>query len=210
MLSYQNSSEAKYQLINASTLFELVDKSLFGTLIIAENEEDYKFFINKYGDNVDFREYIYSSNRNNYTKIILAPDFRDDLLSLGLYEKVIFLKAPFTDNVISYINSRTKASVYVLNRKSLADNVSLTRDIFAKYYEGIKKVDGVDFTNFFTCFRRVKSTMPDINVQQMALCVAVFEELGILKVSRNPYKLTFLPSVKVDLASSNICKNLSK
>ena len=98
----------------------------------------------------------------------------------------------------------------MLNRKSSADNVVLTRDVFAKYYEGIKKIDGVEFTNFFTCFRRVKSTMSDINVQQMALCIAVFEELGILKIVRNPYKLVFLPSVKVDLASSEICKNLSK
>ena len=51
--------------------------------------------------------------------------------------------------------------------------------------------------------------MSDINVQQMAFCIAIFEELEILKVERNPYKLSFIPSGKVDLYSSEIYKKLS-
>ena len=176
-------------------------------MVVAENDDDYRYFSSKY--QTRFSEYIYSSNKNNYTKIIIAPDFRDYSLSLVLYNKIIFLKKPFSDNVISYINSRTNAEVYVLDRKNVADNVELDRAVFAKYYESIRKVDGIEFTNFFTCFKRIKSTMSDINVQQLAVCVAIFEEMGILKVSRVPYRLQIIPSAKVDLTTSNICRLLS-
>lgn len=208
LLSYKKGkSEAKYKLIPGSQLSEIIGKSVFGTLVVAENDDDYRYFSSKY--QTRFSEYIYSSNKNNYTKIIIAPDFRDYSLSLVLYNKIIFLKKPFSDNVISYINSRTNAEVYVLDRKNVADNVELDRAVFAKYYESIRKVDGIEFTNFFTCFKRIKSTMSDINVQQLAVCVAIFEEMGILKVSRVPYRLQIIPSAKVDLTTSNICRLLS-
>ena len=207
LLSYKNNSIAKFNLVNNEQIKEVLSNSLFGTLVIAENEEDYKLFMSKY--KLDYQEYIYSSNKNNYSKIILAPDLRDEKLALGLYSKIIFLRKPLTNNVISYINSKTKAEVYVVNRDNKADNVFFSREVFAKYYEGLKKVNNVEFTNFFTCFRRVKCTMSDINIQQMAFCVAIFEELNILKVERNPYKLSFIPSGKVDLHSSEIYKKLS-
>ncbi len=207
LLSYKNKSEAKYKLIQGAELPNLLDSSVFGTLVVAENEEDYKFFISKY--KIGFGEYIYSSNKNNYSKIIIAPDFRDASVSLPLYNKIIFLKKPFSDGVISYINSKTSAKVYVLNRKNVADNVSLERSIFAEYYECIRKIDGLEFANFFTCYKKIKSIMSDINVQQLAVCVAIFEEMGILKVSRVPYKLQIIPSAKVDLLSSSIIKLLS-
>lgn len=207
LLSYEKKGEARYSLIQGSQLPQILGDSVFGTLVIAENEEDYKFFDAKY--NIGFGEYIYSSNKNNYSKIIIAPDFRDDSLSLSLYKKIIFLKKPFSDNVISYINSKTKAEIFVLNRKNVADNISLERSVFATYYEVIRKFSGVEFTNFFTCFKKIKSIMSDINVQQLAVCVAIFEEMGILKVTRSPYKLQIIPSVKVDLSQSDICRMLS-
>lgn len=207
LLSYKNKSEAKYTVIHGSKLPEILDNSVFGTLVVADNEDDYRLFVSKY--NIGFFEYIYSSNKNNYSKIMIAPDFRDDSLSLSLYQKIIFLKKPFSDSVISYINSKTNAQVFVLGGKNNADNVSLERGVFAEYYECIRRIDGVEFTNFFTCFKKIKSIMSDINVQQFAVCVAIFEEMGILEVSRSPYKLKIIPSVKVDLTQSKICKLLS-
>jgi hypothetical protein len=206
-LSFKSKSEAKFELIKDNQISNVIGSSVFGSLVVADSEEDFKSFISSY--NTGFCEYIYSSNKNNYSKVIIAPDFRDEALSLPLYDTILFLRKPFSNNVISYINSKTKAKVYVVDRTNIADNISLDRSVFAKYYETVRKVDGLDFTNFFTCYKRIRSIMSDISVQQLAVCVAIFEEMGILKVNRVPYRLQIIPSAKVDLSLSKICKLLS-
>lgn len=207
LLSYKAQTQAKYSLIQPSKLGDLLT-NLFGTLVIADNEEDYNLFTSK--RNIGFREYIYSQNKNNYSKIIIAPDFKDETLSLQLYDKIIFLRKPFLDNVISYINSKSKAKVYVLDVFNTADDVSLEREVFAKYYDAVRKVVGIEFANFFTCYKKIRSLTPTVSAHQLALCIAIFEEIGILSVKRSPFRLQIIPSAKVDLSSSKIFRLLSK
>jgi len=208
LLSYKNNqNEAKYDLIKEEQICNVIGSSVFGSLVVADCVEDYRDFISNC--NIGFSEYIYSSNKNNYSKVIIAPDFRDEALSLPLYDTILFLRKPFSNNVISYINSKTRARIYVVDRSNSADNISLDRSVFAEYYEAVRCVAGVDFTNFFTCYKKIRSTMPGINIQQLAVCVAIFEEMGILKVNRMPYRLQIIPTAKVDLSLSKICKLLS-
>ena len=208
LLLYKAKCVANYELLDEKKLNDIVDKNLYGTLYIASTYEEYDSFIKKY--NYIFDEYIYSSNSNNYSKVIIAPDFSDETLSLSLYSKVVFLSRPLFDGVISYINSRSKAKIFVYNKPTKCCAVLTTREVMAKYYDVIRQVNGVEKSSLFSLFKNLNSTMSDINAPQLAFCIAVFEELAILQVQRNPYKLKIIPGKKVDLNTSEICKKVNR
>ena len=208
LLLYKGDVKAKFEEIDQHVLKSIADDNLYGTLYVASTYDEYNSFIKEY--NPIFKEYIYSANTNNYSKIILAPDFADEMLSLSLYKKIVFLSKPLCDGVISYLNTRTCAKIYVVNKKTRTDYVLTDREVMAKYYDVVRLVNGVEKSNIFSLFKHLSGTMSDINASQLAFCVAVFEELGILDVQRNPYKLKLIPGKKVDLNNSVLCKNINK
>ena len=208
LLLCNGQNKAEYELIERANLKDVVDNNLYGTLYVASTFEEYDSFIKTFKPM--FNEYIYSANTNNYSKIIIAPDFTDETLSLALYKKIVFLSKPLFNGIISFINERTDAKVYVVNNKLNCVSVLSNREVMAKYYEVVRKANGIEKSSIFSLFKHLNSTMSDINAPQLAFCVAVFEELGILEVQRNPYKLKLIPGVRVDLNNSQLCKIFDK
>lgn len=207
LLKYANTNNAKFSYVSNNYDFNSFIQNVHGTLFIAQSISDYQAFSQKY--KLLINEYIYSGSKNNYTKIMIAPSLDDMKETLPLYKNIVFLSKPIDNGVICFLNSITKAQILVVENELILPKVAISREVFANYYEFVKKIENVETTNIFTLFKRFSSTMSDITIHQFIVCVNIFKELGLIEVQSNPYKISIIPNQKVDLKSSYIYNLLS-
>ncbi len=198
----------KYREIECGQLEREVNDGLYGTLIVADSKKAFDSFCDRF--RFHFCEYMYPSNKNNYSRIMIAPDFDEMRTLLPLYNKIVFLYKPLSQGVISRLNGMTKAEIVVVNTPRKINALSFSRETFGRYYEELKQQNGVEFINFFALYKRIRSTMLDINVSQLAVCVAVFAQLGLVEVTRSPFCIRVISGKRADLESSAIFRSLKQ
>jgi hypothetical protein len=205
---YIKSSAAEYIPITVDKMTEL-SSTLYGTLFIANDYKAYREFIAKYP--VMFNEYMFSSQKNNYTKVIVAPELEDKSLMLSLYDNVVFLSKPLTEGMVGKVKKMAKhATVYVCDTQEQADSVVIDKCVCAKYYEALKQVNMREFSSIFAIFKHIRSTMPDITYAQFTICLSIFAELDIVSVSYSPATITLEHGKSVKLEDSKIFSKFSR
>lgn len=210
--SYNLSLAASYADGNAQyEVYENVDdvysESLFGTLVIADNEERFKTFIKEH--NMLINEYMYTTSINNYSRIIVAPDLEQEYLSLANYSRIVFLFRPFNDGVISFINKKTKAKVFVPANSETIPEVSSDRKVFMEYYDRIKRCEGEVFRNCPALYKKIKKDFVQCDYTQLVACLVVFEQMGIILIDHNPFSVRSTRK-KAELSDSSFYRRILK
>ena len=111
MLNYPTATQADYTTYNASELNGLIDDK-FGILVIAGSKAAYDMCAELNNDNIVLHEIFTETTVNVYTRLMVAPELGKSFM-LENYKKIIFVDYPPSMNVISYINRRTSAQVYI-------------------------------------------------------------------------------------------------
>lgn len=186
LLNYPDEEPPRYETYDEAELDSLVD-SPFGILLIAGCRDTY----NKYADldltNVVLHEFFSETTINVYTRLMVSPEFAKSFM-IENYKKVIFLDYPPSHNVISFINRKTNATVYVPkvdNRSDVFSNVSADRSVFGKYYNAIKSNCNVKAPNVFSFFKSIVQKDKSLALPQFIACLSVFTELKLMSFSPN-------------------------
>ncbi len=186
---------------------DVYSQSLYGTLVIADSFDRYKNFIAEH--KILLNEYMYVVSQNNYSRIIVAPDLDQKNIYLKNYHKIIFLFRPYDLGVISYLNFMTSAKIFIPEKKDEFPIVSSERNVFMKYYDMLKTVNGLSFPNIQRLFGGLKNNFSEIDLNQLYLCINVFSELDLIKIERNPY-IIHIQKNKADLNDSRIYRYIKQ
>lgn len=202
MLLLPLSENGTYKTYVDGELESLLPDSVYGTLFICADRVSYDKLNAAYGDCFVIRDYMYKSEKNNYSGIVVSPSLED--MPLGNYKRIVFVDSLPSVSVIAYLNSKTKADIYIPENNDgrvLAD-VSTDRTVFARYYSHIISHAEAAHSNPIVHFKRISSFVKDIKAEQFVVCLAVFSELEFIKVKDN--KLTVDREVHRPLSDSKI------
>ncbi|MCH5164552.1 MAG: single-stranded-DNA-specific exonuclease RecJ [Clostridiales bacterium] len=198
-------SKPDYVTYNKERLDEIAGNNIYGTLIIAGCKKSYEQFISDYkGDNIILHEFMYASIKNNYSRIIVSPEFDDNLWLLG-YDKVVFLDKPINPYIVSYINLSSNAKVYIPEslENNIMEDVSLDRSVFAYYYDAFKRFKDIKSCTLWSYYKTL-ATRIKINLKQFITCLTVFIDLGFISISSGEFALSFNKDIKADLSASTL------
>lgn len=197
--TYESDGNAVFE--EYSDVDEVYDNKLYGTLVVANDKNSYKKFVS--GHPILINEYSYVTTVNNFSRIIVAPQFEQDNLSLANYDKIIFLFRPYDDGIISFLNKKTKAKVFIPSAAPTFPDLSVERNVFTAYYDAIKRQSGNTFKNFTALYKRIKRDFEKCDYAQLVFCAVVFEEVGIVSIEHEPLVIT-VNKVKADLNNSHL------
>ena len=203
-LAYPYSENVNYTEYDKKDLYSLFDGDIFGTLVICGSEKSYRNLDKEFRDKFVLNEFMYSTSKNNYSRITVSPIFDSELM-LSNYGKIIFVDSPPSDGVIAYINSKTSAKVLVpkeSNVKEIFDGLDVSRETFGRYFDILRRNADLSAQNIFSFFRVLASRVADINVSQFVFCVTVFNELKFFNIKRGEFSLQFNQGVKSELGGS--------
>lgn len=209
-LGIEADNKGEFAIYDESELSSLVDSNIYGTLYVAGQEKTYLDFIANNNVSDIYNEFMYSTTTNNYSKVIVSPIF-DASLNLCNYEKIIFLDSVLNPSLISYINTKTKAKVYVPkkdNTKDFYNGISTSREVFGKYYEVFVAEKEFTSNNVFSYFSGVKSRHASIDASQFIVCLLVFAELKLIKINSNRFGVSINRGSKSELTNSEIYNKL--
>ncbi len=86
-------------------------------------------------------------------------------------------------NVISYINRRTSAQVYIPeidNRSELFSCVKAERKVFGEYFNAIKAHPHIKAPNIYAYFKALHNSVKTLELPQFIACLSVFTQLKLL------------------------------
>ncbi len=203
-LAYPSSGAAKFTEYDKKDLTSIAGDGIFGTLVVCGSEKSYRELGKDFKEKFVLNEFMYSTSKNNYSRISVSPVFDSELM-LGNYGKIIFVDSPPSDGVVSYINSKTSAEVFVpkgSNVKELFDGLDVSRETFGRYFEILRRNADLSAQNIFSYFRLLSSRADNINVAQFVFCVTVFNELKFFEIKRGEFALKINQGVKSELGLS--------
>lgn len=193
----------------------LIDKP-FGILIIAGSEESYKRVYSRSIKNIVLSEFMSVTMRNNFTRLIVSPDF-DEVFKMLVsnYSKIVFADYPLSSGIIEFLSKHTNAEIWLPKINNNADyfkSLKTDRQTFSAYFSAIKHSSNLQEYNILRYFQKFYKDYPDFKFDQFVFCLNVFIELGFVTVHQ-PFKLVCIDSVKRSLNESKIyntvCKALS-
>ncbi len=181
----------------------LLPKSIYGTLFICADRQSYEKLPEK---SFVIHDYMYRSEKNNYSGIIVSP-FIDHNFNVANYTRIVFADTPPSENVIAYLNSKTKARIFVpKNGRRLFDGISAERDVFGKYYSVIKSYPEAANSNLIVYFKKLSQLVGGIEAKQFVVCYSVFKQLGFIDIKNN--RLIVNGGVQKPLSDSAIYRSL--
>ena len=203
-LAYPFSENIRCAEYKKADLARIADCGVFGTMLICGCEKSYRELDTGIKDKFVLNEFMYSTNKNNYSRICISPIFDSDIL-LSNYNKIIFVDAPPSKGVISFINSKSEAEVFVpaeSNEKEIFAGLDVSRETFGRYFDILRRNSDISAQNIFSFFRVLASRVDNINVAQFVFCVTVFNELKFLKIKRDVFGIEINHGVKAELKNS--------
>lgn len=207
-LQLSSDIEPVYEKYDFDKIEEIVPDSIFGTLVIAYKEKTYEKLLEKIGKNVVVNEFMYNTSKNNYSKIMVSPIF-DENMMLSNYTKIIFADPPVKKSFISYLNSKTKAKIFVpekYDENEYFAGIDMSRDAFSRYFDAIRKNTDLSASNIFSYFKALNFRVPDLNLNQFIVCFLVFSELQFIFTPQNVFSLKVNANVKNELTNSSVYK----
>ncbi len=205
--------DAKYTQYDKASLSEIVGKSPFGTLVVAFDRQNYDEFVSHCGaDAAVVFDYMFSSAKNNYTRLIVAPDFKSEIM-LSAYDKIVFLDKPVTDGLIAYLNKNTKAEIFVPKdegRARFVKGLDVSRLTLGKYYDYIRKNPDISASNIYSYMKSLKNREPEIDLPELTLAIRAFSELGLIREESGKYRLSIVKGEKRELSESNVLQQVER
>lgn len=202
LLKFLPKDDPVYRVYDEKELADM-DISLYGILIIAFDKSAYDKFTAEHKTPM-FREFRYTTSKNNFSRVIVAPVISEGNISFANYDKIIFLSTPLNTGIVSYLNSVSKAEILL---PSLADEhytVNTERETFTRYFELIRSFKHQSAGSLIGFFKHLKQACTDIELNQFLFCVQVFEELGFITINEHPFSVTINQGVRAELASSRL------
>ncbi len=204
LLKYRTDKKAVFTEKNLEELYEFPFK-IHGTLFVAPNKAAYEEYYARRNEPI-FAEFINPITKNNYTRVILAPDFENNILMLANYENIVFLAPVLDDGIISYLNAKTKATIYVPSISKDTLQLSCDREVFARYFDLFRRSQQIKVSGVPALFKQLLKTENDLSYKQFEFCLNVFEELGIISLQKTPFSLIINKGIRADLSSSILYK----
>lgn len=180
-----------------------LSSGVYGTLIVAFDKAGYEKAVRETQNTILLRDFMYSQTKNNYSRIIVAPEFDENLLLSG-YEKIVFTDRPISDNLIAYLNKYTKAEIYLPEtdtRKKFVAELDTSREIFGVCYELIKRNASLTANNIYSYYKKLRAP-ESITEAQFMFCLNVFMELKLISVARGNFGCIVNPYCKKELTDS--------
>lgn len=208
---YAYAKRAEYSLYDFDDLKKVVGDNPFGTMIIAFDRKNYEEFNNLCGaQTAVLHDYMFPSLKNNYTRIAVAPDLNSGFM-LSAYNRIILLDKPITDGFIGYLNSKTKAEIFVPSREERARFVAglhTSRLELGKYYDYIRKNTDLSAANIFAFVKSMKGRVAELDISQMMLAINVFAELGLIKTQSDRFRISLVKGERRELSESKILSEM--
>lgn len=191
-------------------LSKIIGHGIYGALIIAGQKKSYEKSIAFCTESVIIKECLKSGTKNNYNRLIVAPDFDENLMP-EFYDKIIFLDTPPHKNLLSYISRRTSAKIYIPEENNFAEFLSdldLSRAAFGECYKAICACpdSAANLRAYYDTFRLKQN----ISLKQFVVCLTVFVEIGLITVNaKQGFSVNIIKGAKAELGTSAIYNYLS-
>lgn len=204
---------AVYSEYAKADLASLVGSSPFGTLVVAFDRLNYDEFVSQCGScGVVIFDYMFPSVKNNYSRLIVAPDFKSDIM-LSSYDRIIFMDKPITDGLIAFLNKNTKAEIFVPKedgRARFIGGLDVSRLTLGKYYDYIRKNSDIYASNMFSYMKSMKNRISEIDLSELTLAIRTFSELGLIREESGKYRLSIVKGEKRELSQSKILQQVER
>lgn len=209
----KNTGKAKYTEYGAAELKQIVGEDIYGTLTIGFDGKDYEKYNAVFGKGgAVVRDYMYFSGRNNYNRIIIAPDFEITEIPYA-YKRIVFLERPLTDGVLDYIAENTNAEIFLPRedgRARFIDVLDTSRETLGRYYDYIRSAQDISASNVYAYLKSVKSRIPEANMSQFMLALCIFSELGLITEGEEKYKPETVKGARGTLSESAILAEVNR
>ena len=113
---------------------------------------------------------------------MVSPEFGKSFM-LENYNKIIFLDFPPSQNVLGFLNRRTKAKIYIPsvdNRAELFSCVKSDRSVFGAYFNAIKAGGNIKAPNVYAYYKALHAKNKALELPQFIACLSVFTQLGLV------------------------------
>ncbi|MCL2556557.1 MAG: single-stranded-DNA-specific exonuclease RecJ [Firmicutes bacterium] len=208
MLNFKSEGESSFNTYTDLSNFAPI--SIYGTLFIAASSISYNNFLDKYKDFIILKEYIKPLTKNNFNRIIVSPEFNDELI-LSFYNRIVFLDSPPNEGVISFIKKRTNAQIFIPlvdNFRQLISGVDLSKDMLRTYFRLIKSSSGILSNSLQDYFNKLR-LKEDICLKQFILSLTIFIDLNLLNINKEKgFSISTNDETKVELEQSKIYRQL--
>ncbi len=193
-----------------------MDKTVYGTLIIANDYNTYINFKAIYDSNNIFINRIFEINdETGLNTILLAPT---NFESFNTFSRIIFLDPVINMGYLSELKKHTKSTIYLphmpTNNISLVKKIDLSRQTFGRYFRLIQfanenKIKGYYCHNLFTNIVKKIKTKEEYSYLQFYVCLQVFKELGIVLTDESDSEILSITDKKNPLNSSAFYNRLN-
>lgn len=208
-----DSIEAVYTEYDKASLADVVGSVPFGTLVIAFDRQNYDEFVSRCGAySAVIFDYMFASVKNNYTRLIVAPDFKSDIM-LSAYDRIVFMDKPVSDGLIAYLNKNTKAEIFVPkedDRARFVKGLDVSRLTLGRYYDYIRKNPDISASNMYSYMKSLKNRAPEIELPELTLAIRAFSELGLIREESGKYRLSIVKGEKRELSESKVLQQVER
>ncbi|MBR2968089.1 MAG: single-stranded-DNA-specific exonuclease RecJ [Clostridia bacterium] len=211
MTALTSSNEPKFQKYDPIKINDIIGDNIYGTLLICGCRKSYEWFLKQYkGNSIILHDFMFSSLKNNYSRIIVSPEI-DENLDLYGYEKIIFIDKPISTSIISHINANSNAEVYIpsVDEYNIMEDISLDRSVFAYYYDAIKRFKDVKSSTLWGFYKSL-ATRVNISLKQFITCLLVFIDIGFVSIPSGEFNIKFNNGVRADLTSSALYRRFEE
>ena len=203
-----------------------MDKTVYGTLIIANDYNTYINFKSLYDSNNIFRNRVFDvGDATGLNTILLAPT---NFNYFNTFSRIIFLDPLLNIGYLSVLQHNTKSTIYLPHMPetnvAVLKDVSLEREIFGKYFRLMQfacenKITGYYCYNFYKNILAKtnksaslkganKPNQAEYNYLQFSVCLEVFKELGIVVTNENDTAIIQITDKKNPLNASSFYNRL--
>lgn len=179
-----------FETYNKQNLDELLEeeKSLYGTLIIANTLASYKSFVEQssWTDKISCFEYLNLTSTKGFNTLCLCPSLDNDLSN---FKRIILLDSVLDDGYIIALNNTSNAKVYLPQNSPFLygpfQMIDLSRKTFGNYFNLIKQASKQNIVGFddFNLFNKLKKLDKTINYVQFVACLNTFAQIGIITIN---------------------------
>ena len=208
-IKYQNVRQrARFSTYTTLENFKL--NSFFGTAVVVNSQKGFEVFSQHFDENQFVKVDVFAGVENSgLNALIVCPK---DIAFARFYEKIIFLDPILDLSYVAKLNQVSSAEIFVPQQKpnyEFFDSINSTRENFGKIYRDLS-IRKLKFGNFQDLYQKLKGKKEGCyTFQEMYCAICVFEELGLLEITKNaPYEIRIKNGQKTVLSNSRIYKRL--
>lgn len=211
-LTFQSDEKVKFSTYNREQLIRILlqmKKDVYGTLIVANDYNTYLNFKTIYGAENIIRNRLFEvGDQTGLNTIILAPK---NFKHFNSFDTIIFLDPVLHLGYLAKLTENTKAKLYLPPKTpfsySAFAKIDLAREVFANYYRLFELVDknkltAQDTYSLFMLASKHLKEKQTYNYLQFMVCLYVFAELNILRLSEQLCSIEIISKQKTALTNS--------